>query len=301
MIWPPAQFVDIGDRAICARVMGHGPTVVLEAGGAGQGLGETFSGTVEEMLAEHATVLTYDRVGSGHTGGSPRETVAEMADDLDALLVATGCPLPAVIVGWSAGGMVAEMFTVRHPDKVAGLVLLDPTASIPDRFAAAPTPLSRFRVAAELAFNDAWMKVIGAFTRLHLARTRAGRALVRNTAASGLSQDQLDRIYRYTDTHPRAILETAQMLHLLIPYFRETTAALQSASLPDVPMRTIYPQPPPALAEDRGRKPRRRPPSPSSALPSRSTHPRPRSHPPMAPLRTPRHRHRRCPRNPRSQ
>jgi pimeloyl-ACP methyl ester carboxylesterase len=241
MNWPPAQFVDIGDRVLRARVIGQGPTVVLEAGGAGQGLGETFGGTVEETLAECATVLTYDRVGSGHTGGSPHATVAQMADDLNALLVATGCPLPAVIVGWSAGGMVAEMFTVRHPDKVAGLVLLDPTASIPDRFLV-NTPLSKLRVAGELAFNDAWLKLVGAFTRLHLARTRAGRAIVRNTAAPGLSQDLLDRIYRYTDTHPRAILETAHMLHLLIPYFRETSAALQSAVLPDVPMRTIYPQ-----------------------------------------------------------
>jgi pimeloyl-ACP methyl ester carboxylesterase len=251
MIWPPAQFVDIGDGVLCARVIGHGPTVVLEAGGAGGGLGETFSGTVEETLAEYATVLTYDRVGSGRTGGSPRKTVAEMADDLDALLVATGCQTPAVIVGWSAGGMVAEMFAVRHPNKVAGLVLLDPTASIPDRFIAT-TPLSKIRVAGELAFNDAWLKLIGAFTRLHLARTRAGRAIIRHTAATGLSQDQLDRIYRYTDNHPRAILETAQMLHLLIPYFRETTTALESATLPDVPMRTISPQPRPRWQKTAG-------------------------------------------------
>ena len=244
MSWPPTQLIDVGDQAVCARVMGQGPTVVLEAGGAGEGLGETFSGTVEETLAEYATVLTYDRVGSGRTGGSPRETVAEMADDLAAILSATGCQTPAVIVGWSAGGMVAEMFAVRHPDKVAGLVLLDPTASIPDRFVA-NTRLSKLRVAVELAFNDAWLKLIGAFTLLHLARTRAGRAIVRCTAATGLSQDQLDRIYRYTDSHPRAILETAQMLHLLIPYFRETTAALESATLPDVPMRTISPQPRP--------------------------------------------------------
>jgi pimeloyl-ACP methyl ester carboxylesterase len=244
MDWPPTQLIDIRDQTVCARVMGQGPTVVLEAGGAGEGLGETFSGTIEETLAEFATVLTYDRVGSGHTGGSPRETVAEMADDLDALLVATGCQTPAVIVGWSAGGMVAEMFAVRHPDKVAGLVLLDPTASIPERFLA-DTALSKFRVAGELALNDAWLKLIGAFTLLHLARTRAGRAIVRRTAATGLSQDQLDRIYRYTDGHPRAILETAQMLYLLIPYFRETTAALESATLPDVPMRTISPQPRP--------------------------------------------------------
>lgn len=251
MDWPPTQLIDIGDQTVCARVMGHGPTVVLEAGGAGEGLGETFSGTVEETLAEFATVLTYDRVGSGRTGGSPRKTVAEMADDLAALLSAAGCTTPAVIVGWSAGGMVAEMFAVRHPDKVAGLVLLDPTASVPQRFLT-DTPSSRFRLAAELAFNDMWLRLIGAFTLLHLARTRVGRAVVRRTAAKGLNHDKLERIYRYTDTHPRTILETAQLLHLLIPYFRETTAALKSATLPDVPMRTISPQPRPRWQQSAG-------------------------------------------------
>lgn len=56
--WPPTNLVDIGDRKVCARVMGHCPTVVLEAGGAGEGTSETFSGTVEEQLAEFATVVT---------------------------------------------------------------------------------------------------------------------------------------------------------------------------------------------------------------------------------------------------
>lgn len=111
MQWPPTQHVDIGDRAVCARVMGHGPTVVLEAVGAGEGIGETFSGTVEEQLGEFATVLTYDRVGSGRTGGSPRGTVAEMADDLDALLSATGCQTPASLpqLARNRGALVIEI------------------------------------------------------------------------------------------------------------------------------------------------------------------------------------------------
>jgi hypothetical protein len=60
-----------------------------------------------------------------------------------------------------------------------------------------------------------------------------------------LSHDKLDRIYQYTDNHPRAMLETARFLRRLIPYLRETKAALNSAALPDIPMRTIAPQPRP--------------------------------------------------------
>jgi pimeloyl-ACP methyl ester carboxylesterase len=245
--WPAAQLVEIGDRAVCARVMGHGPTVVLEAGGAGEGTTGTFSGTVEEQLAEFATVLTYDRVGSGRSGGMPRETIAEMADDLHALLAATGCQTPAVIVGWSSGGMVAEMFAARYPDKVAGLVLLDPTETVAPRFLY-DTASSRVLLPVELALNVMWLRVIGLFTLSRLPRTGFGREIVRRTAARDLSRDKLERIYRYTDNHPRAILETARILRLLIPYIRETKAALTSATLPDVPMRLISPQPRPNWA-----------------------------------------------------
>jgi pimeloyl-ACP methyl ester carboxylesterase len=227
--------------------MGHGPTVVLEAGGAGERTTGTFSGTVEEELAEFATVLTYDRVGSGRSGGKPRETVAEMADDLDALLSATRCPTPAVIVAWSSGGMVAEMFAVRHPDKVAALVLLDPTESTAPRFLY-DTPSSRVLLPVELALNVMWLRAIGLFTLSRLPRTGLGRGIVRRTAARDLSREKLERIYRYTDGHPRAILETAQMLRLVIPYLRETKAALKSATLPDVPTRIISPQPRPKWA-----------------------------------------------------
>lgn len=133
MISPPAPFVDIGDLVLCARVMGQGPRWYSRPPWPEKTSAKPTAGQSKETLAEYATVLTYDRVGSGHAGASPSRTVAKVADDPDPLLAATGCPTPAVLVGWSAGGMVAEMFAARHPHTVAGLVLLDPTASIPDR------------------------------------------------------------------------------------------------------------------------------------------------------------------------
>ena len=83
--WPRWQLVRIGDRVVCARVLGSGPTVVLEAGGAG-GAGEGTPGAygdLEERLAAYAIVLTYDRAGSGRSDGTVHGRVAQMADDLD--------------------------------------------------------------------------------------------------------------------------------------------------------------------------------------------------------------------------
>jgi pimeloyl-ACP methyl ester carboxylesterase len=236
MHWPHRQLVDIGNRVLCARVMGNGPTVVLEAGGAGEGTKQDYGGFLEERLAGFATVVTYDRAGSGRSDGPPRRSVAEMADDLDAVIRSLGCATPVVIVGWSAGGLVAEMFTVRHPDKVAGLVLLDPSEM---------TIQSRIVESLLLALSAASLWVIGLALLMGFPRSRVGRVVVRRTAPPGVSQDGLDWLYRYVDSHRCAGLQTARIIPRVCRYLRETRAALNSAPLPDVPVRIVIPQPRP--------------------------------------------------------
>lgn len=120
--------VDVGDHVLCARVRGEGPTVVLDCGGSGQGVG-AWGEELEGALAERATVVTYDRAGVGRSGGEQARTVVEMADDLGRLLRALRLELPAVFVGWSYGGLVTQVYAARHPGDVAGLVFVDPTVS----------------------------------------------------------------------------------------------------------------------------------------------------------------------------
>ncbi|MEU6414225.1 alpha/beta hydrolase [Microbispora sp. NPDC046933] len=125
--------VDAGDHLLCAQVRGEGPTVVLECGGAGQGVGGAWGEDLEAALAERATVVTYDRAGVGRSTGSQARTVTEMADDLHRLLrglhVDLHVELPVVLVGWSYGGLVTQLYAARHPDDVAGLVFVDPTVT----------------------------------------------------------------------------------------------------------------------------------------------------------------------------
>ncbi|MGW0586649.1 alpha/beta fold hydrolase [Streptosporangium sp. NPDC002607] len=125
---PTPMMVDVGDHALCAQVRGKGPTVVLDCGGSGQGIGG-WGEDLERMLAERATVVTYDRAGVGRSGGSQAHTVTEMADDLRRLLHALHFELPVVFVGWSYGGLVTQFYATRYPSDVAGLVFVDPTAS----------------------------------------------------------------------------------------------------------------------------------------------------------------------------
>lgn len=72
------------------------------------------------------TTLVYDLRGHGRTGGSDREsyTIDLFVDDLDALLDALSLD-SVVLCGLSMGGLIAEVYATRHPERVAGLVLAE--------------------------------------------------------------------------------------------------------------------------------------------------------------------------------
>jgi pimeloyl-ACP methyl ester carboxylesterase len=76
-------------------------------------------------LAEHLRLLAPDLRGFGGSAGSTASSIAGMADDVAALLDALHVTRPAVICGLSMGGYVAQHMAVRHPGKVAALVLVD--------------------------------------------------------------------------------------------------------------------------------------------------------------------------------
>lgn len=79
----------------------------------------------QEPLAEHLRLIVPDLRGFGGSTGAVMESVESLADDVPALLDALHVAGPAVICGLSMGGYVAQHVAVRHPDRVAALVLVD--------------------------------------------------------------------------------------------------------------------------------------------------------------------------------
>ncbi|MFC5366189.1 alpha/beta fold hydrolase [Salinirubrum litoreum] len=77
------------------------------------------------LRADHTT-LVYDLRGHGRTGGSQRAsyTIDLFVDDLDALLDALSLD-SVVLCGLSMGGLIAECYATRHPERVVGLVLAE--------------------------------------------------------------------------------------------------------------------------------------------------------------------------------
>jgi pimeloyl-ACP methyl ester carboxylesterase len=123
---PPGRRVDVGGYRLHIWCVGSGtPAVVLETG-----LGGTAAdwGFVQPAVARFTTACSYDRAGMGYSdpGPSPR-TGRRIASELAQLLQRSGLTAPVVLVGASIGGLGARLFASDHPERLAGLVLVDAT------------------------------------------------------------------------------------------------------------------------------------------------------------------------------
>lgn len=125
-ISPPGRMVDLGGRRLHADVRGRGrPVVVLESGIAASSISWAL---VRDRVAEFATVVSYDRAGFGWSRGPCRPTALAAAGELALLLEQLGLDPPFILVGHSFGGLIARVFQQNFPERVAGLVLVDPVS-----------------------------------------------------------------------------------------------------------------------------------------------------------------------------
>jgi len=81
-------------------------------------------------LLPRLTVLSYDLPGHGATKTGGVNSVEAMADQLAELLAQAGVA-KAHVVGVSLGGLVAQLFAVRHPERLDRLVLVDTVPRYP--------------------------------------------------------------------------------------------------------------------------------------------------------------------------
>ena len=121
---PPGHLVDIGGYRLHLWCTGDGaPAVILDTG-----LGGSTAdwGFVQPDVARFTRVCSYDRAGMGYSdpGPSPR-TARRIASELAELLDRSGIGGPVVLVGASIAGFDVRVFASDHPERAAGLVLVD--------------------------------------------------------------------------------------------------------------------------------------------------------------------------------
>ena len=144
---------------------GSGPPVLLVHGTAARVWGD-----LPDRLAACGRAIHYDRRSFGRSTHPPLADLAGHRRDAAALLDALDAA-PAVVVGWSIGGVLALDLAVADPAKVRGLVLIEPPLHAKRR----PTPrMARAVVGGQLLGRLGRPKA-GAETFLRWAlRRRAG-------------------------------------------------------------------------------------------------------------------------------
>jgi pimeloyl-ACP methyl ester carboxylesterase len=101
------------------------PAVIFDSGAGGDH--NAWKG-VQDAIAATNMACTYDRasVGASDPGPLPRDAAA-IANDIDAMLAAAKIPAPYVLVGHSLGSYHVRQYANTRFDKVAGIVLVDPS------------------------------------------------------------------------------------------------------------------------------------------------------------------------------
>lgn len=112
--------IDANGTSIAFAQTGSGPPLVLIHGAeADHSMFDAFAA----LLAPHFTVIAYDQRDSGGTS-NPADAYGldDLADDVAALIVALG-HRRAHVFGTSLGGVIAQVVSVRHPERVDRLIL----------------------------------------------------------------------------------------------------------------------------------------------------------------------------------
>jgi pimeloyl-ACP methyl ester carboxylesterase len=122
---PPGRLIDVGGHRLHVVCQGSGsPLVLLESGIAASSLSWAV---VQPEIARFTRVCAYDRAGLAWSdpASCPRN-FEQIVDELAAVLAGVAADERYVLVGHSFGSFVVRTYAARHPERVLGLVLVDP-------------------------------------------------------------------------------------------------------------------------------------------------------------------------------
>lgn len=94
-----------------------------------------FRGTMEnwdpamlEPIAAERPVILFDNTGVGYTNGETPTTIEEMSEDTFQFITALGYE-KVDLLGFSIGGMIAQILTIQHPNLIRKVILAGTSAA----------------------------------------------------------------------------------------------------------------------------------------------------------------------------
>ena len=129
-------------------------------------LGELWAADLAP-LASDCRIIAYDRRGYGSSSTSPGNWETH-ADDAIALIEGLNAA-PAVVIGYSAGAIIALKLALQRPDLVSSIVLLDPAVNLKQSMT--PGFLATFgmvqisrRMGRDRAAVERWLRYVSSYS-----------------------------------------------------------------------------------------------------------------------------------------
>lgn len=224
---PPSQFVAIGG-GVTVHLRDEGPRdapAIMLLHGSNADLHTWDPWTA--ALARKYRVIRFDQVGHGLTGPDPAEdySTANYVADIDAVADRLGLS-NFVVGGNSMGGKHALAYAIAHPDRVAGLVLVDGSGGpMPRREAGAPKKDS-----GNLGFTIARMPgvrlIAEQITPRSLIATSLAQSVSVKSVASPAAVDRYWELLRYPGNR------RATLTRFAMPYDPIPAAAIAGLTVP---------------------------------------------------------------------
>ncbi len=148
-----------------------------------------------------------------------------MATDLQTLLHRAGVPGPYVLAGHSFGGLYVRIFAAHYPDDVAGLVLIDSTASQQPAKSVIPAPPPR---AGESSYDG-----VGRFATLASLSARVGAARLYGDLVRGTLPARSEELLRYDTAQ-------ASTVRSVVEEYLRGGGSQQAASLRDFGDKPLF-------------------------------------------------------------
>jgi pimeloyl-ACP methyl ester carboxylesterase len=258
----PGLLVEVGGHRLHAVCSGSGsPAVLLESGIAASSLSWAV---IAPAVATFTRVCAYDRAGLGWSDApSCPRSFERILEELGALLQQVEFREPSVLVGHSFGSLVVRAYAARHPERVAGLILIDPPIEWLTMTPERTRLLWGGRSLAKLGALLAHLGVVRAcLTLLTSGAPGVPRRFVKvfgPTAARTLERLVGEVRKLPPETYPlvQALWCQPKCFHAMADYLltlgRDGPAIAASSPPPDVPVVVISSgdQPPPQLAAQR--------------------------------------------------
>jgi pimeloyl-ACP methyl ester carboxylesterase len=119
------QFVEIRGKKQYYVNKGEGNPVVVFVSGLGPTMDDFFE--IQNKISKTTQTFCYDRAGVGKSEPFNNDRSLEnISSELKELLEKVEISKPFILVGHSRGGLIARFFANKYPDKICGLILIDP-------------------------------------------------------------------------------------------------------------------------------------------------------------------------------